>query len=516
MEENGQILVIGAGPAGLAVSRCLSELKINYEVVDRYGKAGGAYLRMYPRMVLSSPPSYLALTGSLAPSSARYLTVAEYVPYLMRYAEENGIAPIKREVVRIQPFNGAFDVSFQESSTPKRYAAIVVCTGNFDKPYIPTIPGLNDSPTIQSNGVSFIHACQWKGPPCNKKDRVLIVGGGVTAVELAEECIKDGINLTMSFRKGRGKTFPPKVLGLDVRKAVYPLRHILPISLFSRECNKGWSYRGVDRGFEEYRKKGLIDFRPLVEHVRSKTVSFIDGTSTTVDFVVFATGYRWDMPFLPKSIPRYERGHPVLQQGECVGMPGIFCVGIPCGFSVNSHFVHGTAEDAKCIAETIKKRFVGESTAVKHGRVTGIFIARSHELPSSVASVQAHAGGGLVGDRFGGHQACFKIENQDRGLTLIESEAIEAMKRELRVELSEAETRRNLVTRGISLNDLIGKKLFIGQVLIEGKRLCNPCGHLEKLTGKPVLKGLASRGGLRASILSDGVIKVGDEIRVKD
>ena len=80
------------------------------------------------------------------------------------------------------------------------------------------------------------------------------------------------------------------------------------------------------------------------------------------------------------------------------------------------------------------------------------------------------------------------------------------------VELAAGDARRNIVTRGVALNHLVGKEFTVGNVRIRGIRLCEPCDHLERLTGKPVLKGLLHRGGLRAQILTEGTIHAGDEV----
>ena len=100
----------------------------------------------------------------------------------------------------------------------------------------------------------------------------------------------------------------------------------------------------------------------------------------------------------------------------------------------------------------------------------------------------------------------------DHDLTLIEAEAIEALRRDYQVELAAGDARRNIVTRNVPLNHLVGREFAIGEVRIRGIRLCEPCDHLQKLTGKPLLKGLLHRGGLRAQILTQGKISVGDKI----
>ena len=100
----------------------------------------------------------------------------------------------------------------------------------------------------------------------------------------------------------------------------------------------------------------------------------------------------------------------------------------------------------------------------------------------------------------------------DREITLIEAEAIEAVPREYGVELSPAEARRNIVTRGVALNHLVGREFRVGNVVLRGIRLCEPCEHLERLTRPGVLEALVHRGGLRAQIVSGGTIQVGDSI----
>jgi len=96
---------------------------------------------------------------------------------------------------------------------------------------------------------------------------------------------------------------------------------------------------------------------------------------------------------------------------------------------------------------------------------------------------------------------------------LIEAEAIEALKRDYEVALTPGEARRNVVTQGVPLNHLVGREFSVGGVRVRGIRLCEPCDHLQKLTGRPLIKGLLHRGGLRAQILTEGTIRVGDTIR---
>ncbi|MBA3261477.1 MAG: sulfurase [Thermoleophilaceae bacterium] len=136
------------------------------------------------------------------------------------------------------------------------------------------------------------------------------------------------------------------------------------------------------------------------------------------------------------------------------------------------------------------------------GSVEGIHVAAAEsELPRPVEAVEVTADG-IVGDRYG----------QARDLTLIEAEALEGLREETDIELSAAASRRQVLTRGISLNDLVGERFAVGAVECVGQELCEPCNHLQGLTQPGVLRGLVHRGGLRADIVSGGRIAVGDAV----
>jgi MOSC domain-containing protein YiiM len=148
------------------------------------------------------------------------------------------------------------------------------------------------------------------------------------------------------------------------------------------------------------------------------------------------------------------------------------------------------------------------------GRLEGIYIGpHKREDLQAVDQAQALAGRGLEGDRYCRNEGTFsKPGHPDREVTLIESEALEALAREDGLTLRPGQARRNLVTRGVPLNHLVGQQFTVGEVLLEGLRLCEPCSHLEGLTQQGVQKGLCHRGGLRARIVQGGTLRAGDVI----
>lgn len=153
----------------------------------------------------------------------------------------------------------------------------------------------------------------------------------------------------------------------------------------------------------------------------------------------------------------------------------------------------------------------------QHG---GAILEAIHVAPERGAAMQACdavqvlAGAGIVGDRHG------RRRKAGCGLTLVEAEVIEALCREFAWPLDSRLTRRNLVTRGVRLNALVGREFRVGSLLLRGVELCEPCGPLGRSLATPqvsasrIVRLLAGRGGLRAEVLSGGVLRIGDALEL--
>jgi len=165
------------------------------------------------------------------------------------------------------------------------------------------------------------------------------------------------------------------------------------------------------------------------------------------------------------------------------------------------------------------------------GRVEAIAVAEQATAPMrQVERARALAGRGLDGDRYAAKAGTFTpswpvrllakgiARGYDRGydLTLIAAEVLDELVLPSGGHIEYVEARRNIVTRGVDLNALVGRRFRIGDVECLGQRRCEPCSHLERLTTKGVLRGLIHRGGLRADILTDGQISAGAVIETID
>jgi MOSC domain-containing protein YiiM len=147
------------------------------------------------------------------------------------------------------------------------------------------------------------------------------------------------------------------------------------------------------------------------------------------------------------------------------------------------------------------------------GRIESIWVApRAGAQAQQLAAAPALAGRGLEGDRHVTGDGTFPSGLPGSALTLIEAEVCASFAPRLEA----AEHRRNVVTSGIDLNALVGHEFAIGDVRCRGMRLCEPCTVVDRYATRPVLRALVHRGGLRADILQDGVIRVGDAVRALD
>ena len=146
------------------------------------------------------------------------------------------------------------------------------------------------------------------------------------------------------------------------------------------------------------------------------------------------------------------------------------------------------------------------------GEVAAIAVAaRRGDLPQPADRVRAHAGRGLEGEYH-----LTDAADPGAAITLIAVEALEGLRADTGIELTHEASRRTVLTRGVDLNALVGRRFRIGDVECEGVELCEPCNGLAKMTERGVLRGLVHRGGLRADVLSDGAIEPGAEVRALD
>jgi hypothetical protein len=157
------------------------------------------------------------------------------------------------------------------------------------------------------------------------------------------------------------------------------------------------------------------------------------------------------------------------------------------------------------------------------GRVERIHVAPDSGDPMEAQeSVEAVAGRGLRGDRYFEGEGLWNYLDEDPSrevqeasdVTFIEAEALEAVERDAGISLPSGAHRRNVTTRDVPLNHLVGRQFTVGGVTCEGIQLCEPCGYMQSLVGEEGLaSALTHRGGLDAAVVESGTVTVGDEVR---
>ena len=340
------VLVLGAGPAGLAAVSALRARGLEPAWLDRAGVVGGAYRSIYPATELSSPRRYSGLPGLDVDAGGEYVRAGEYRGYLERLGRAVGPGPERAEAASLRRDAGGFVVALK-TGEERAFRRVVVATGMFDFPKAGPLPGLGEP-----GGPDFSHAKAWRGPAAHRGKRLLIVGAGTSGVELAEECAKEDLRVAVSARAGRAKLVPQRAFGRDVH-AIAVWVEKLPIALFRGFCDSGQVVPPSDLGFSRFLRDGRVLLKPEVECFEGKEAVFRDGTRATFDAVVLATGYRFETPFLPAEVERAPAGHPRARGGESVSWPGLHFIGFPCGRGLDSQYLRGMAKDAEALARRL-------------------------------------------------------------------------------------------------------------------------------------------------------------------
>ena len=180
-------------------------------------------------------------------------------------------------------------------------------------------------------------------------------------------------------------------------------------------------------------------------------------------------------------------------------------------FGVPPGTIHGSDDGALEAAWVVASHQAPPALAPREagvGVVEAIAIATAAETPmQALDAATAIAGHGLEGDRYARGAGTFSPGRSDgRDLTIVAAEALE------QAGVAALESRRNVVVRGVDVDALRGRRFRIGAVECIGRRRCEPCAHLERLTRPGVLRALVHRGGLRADIVTGGELRVGDEV----
>ena len=361
---SSDVIIVGAGPAGLALGASLRALGVEPTLLDARGQPGGAFLHLYDHTRLASPTAMTRLPGPLQVCDHEYVDVATYRDYLARYAREHALRVERARVLALHPAPQGWQVVLKDepssaSGPQTRQARVVVlATGMLEGPRWP--PQLQPLVEAQDQDQDqdqawIIHSHQWQGPPA--QGPVVILGAATSAVEIAEECAQADLQVYVSSRSGRVKTWPQRLLGRDLHEYLTPLE-LLPRWMFPAICEHRPTDPAFDLGFAGYVRRGLIQ-------VKDASTMRVDATRRQVSWaqltvqpsqLVCATGYTYRLPALPDGVAWRGESPRTDRDGQSVSCPGLYVIGLPCVRTLSSAYLRGMARDAPVIARSIQAR----------------------------------------------------------------------------------------------------------------------------------------------------------------
>ncbi|MEU9472173.1 NAD(P)-binding domain-containing protein [Streptomyces avermitilis] len=347
--EHADLLVIGAGQSGLATTALAPRHGFARPLVLESAEApGGAWPSYYDSLTLFSPARYSSLPGMRFPGEPdRYPTRDEVVGYLREYA--------RRLPADIRTSAPITSVTRQDGVWEVRTAgggeftarAVVAATGDYGSPYVPELPG-----RVEYGG-RVLHAAEYRGPETFAGQRVVVVGGGNSAIQIAAE-LGALAQVSLAVRRPVG-WMPQRPLGRDLhwwlkhtRLDVAPIRRLLekvPVSVID-----DGRYRGAlqEHGVEE---------RAMFTRFTADGVVWGDGTKETLDAVVLATGYRRAFPYLTGSGALDGDGLPLHRGGIATTAPGLGFVGMEFQRSFSSKTLRGVGRDAAHVLARLRRQY---------------------------------------------------------------------------------------------------------------------------------------------------------------
>lgn len=334
-------VVIGAGQAGLAVAWHLKRRGLSFVLLEAGDRPVGSWPLHYDSLTLFSPARHASLPGLPFPGDPeRYPARDEVVAYLESYVRHFDFPVVTgAEVTQVLPELGALRV-LTAGGAVFRGRAVVAATGTYRKPFVPRLEGSG------SFGGQVLHSIAYRRPEPFAGQRVVVVGSGNSAVQIAVELARVA-RVTLAARS-KVQFVPQRPMGRDVHDWITWLRvDQMSLGRFGRLP----SPRSVfDTGvYRAAFRSGGLDRRGMFTRFTGTGVIWPDGAEEAVDAVVFATGYRANLDFLRGTGALDAAGQPVQRLGVSTRVPGLFFVGLSGQRAMASATLRGAGQDAEVV-----------------------------------------------------------------------------------------------------------------------------------------------------------------------
>jgi len=347
MGANVEVVVIGAGQAGLAMGYFLQQKRVPYVLLDAGERIGDGWRKRYDSLVLFTPRGYSALPGMLFPGDQEGVpTKDEAADYLESYAKHFSLSvQLQTEVFRLSRTAQGFHVSTNRGEYLAKQ--VVVATGPFQKPFIPNLPG------ALSADVHQLHSAEYQSPADVRKGPVLVVGGGNTGVQLAMEL---AARHPVYAALGEERSYLPLRLW---HKSIFWWFDKLGLLDASAETRRGaWLRKqkdpifGLGPQFDSLVKSGKITSMPKVIGLDGTQVVFEGGERVTVSTLLWSTGFCRDYSWIEIPGVIGEQGEVRHQRGVSP-IPGLYFLGLPWQSCRTSALLGGVGRDARELTEKL-------------------------------------------------------------------------------------------------------------------------------------------------------------------
>lgn len=351
------VLVIGAGPAGLALGHELQRLGMTFVLVERGAAPGESWRQMPESLKLVSPWMTNSLPGAPAPEISRFAEVSrsEYAQYLVTFARRfemplfsnAGVSSVIRKS----------DEEFVTHTTRGEILSrlVVNATGYFAKPFVPEIPGAAVSSVLQ------LHVANYRSPQHldsllgTRRGPVLIVGKRLSAGQVMVELVDAGFEVALSHRSPIQFGAGPLTMWIFLR--VFSLIEEISLRQHGRKA-RDWDVKMPGGRAKKLVQRGVVKTYPSIRRFETDVVVLEDGTEMTPSAVLYATGYQPALDHLRGLLPELSApgSLPAIHEMESVTEPGLFFLGLANQRNFQSRYIRGIRRDAVVLAEQLKSR----------------------------------------------------------------------------------------------------------------------------------------------------------------
>ena len=348
MRNHREVLIIGAGPAGLSLGYHLGRLGVQYQILERGQRAGESFYH-YPKNIFFGPWLNNMLDGSHLPWSwwLRRSRQPDYANYLTQYARVFQLPISTQEgVLSVESHPPHFLVKTEQGEWT--CSLLVNCAGYFSSPLLPPLPGLAEAGIPWMHSHDYRQASDLMSRLSPGGRRVLVVGAGLTAGECMLELHKAGCQVSLSHRGPL--EFGPSPTREALTSPLAYLQERIALALGIRLRSNPPMAGGET---ERLVRSGLVPTYPEIVDLHGNQARFVDGRQLEVEAVLFCTGYRYTVSHLSPMMPA---GVPTLKEFESVERPGLFFLGLDGLRTYRSRFLRGIRSDARKLAPILAER----------------------------------------------------------------------------------------------------------------------------------------------------------------